>query len=191
MVITGGSHEGFYRQFELGDDEPTFGWNKGGRLYSRGEGNYQTLKEADRLRMKFDGQPVVEIDLKASYLTIMHGKLGVVPRFGDDPYGDVGPRGWVTKAWLVAALGAGKHLKRWPREWATQYEEKFGRNLGRDHPVRDVGECLLIKYPILRRIGEPGLGWADLMFTESEVIVRTMLSLIDCPTSAPMRQIAA
>ena len=108
----------------------------------------------------------------------MHGKLGVVPRFGDDPYGDVGPRR-VTKAWLVAALGAGKHLKRWPREWATQYEEKFGRNLGRDHPVRDVGECLLIKYPILRRIGEPGLGWADLMFTESEVIVRTMLSLID------------
>jgi hypothetical protein len=178
VEITGGSHEGFYRQFEHGDD-PEFKWNKGGRLYSRGDGSYQSLKEADRLRMRFGGEPVVEIDLKASYLTILHGKLGVLPQFGDDPYGSGGPRRWVAKTWLVATLGAGKHLQRWPRDRATQYEEKFGGRLGRDHPATEVGERLLARYPVLRRIGELGLGWADLMYVESEVILRTMLSLID------------
>ncbi|NIZ14720.1 hypothetical protein [Phaeobacter sp. HF9A] len=54
----------------------------GGRLY----GPWQTLPEAKRLQLTIEGEPVCEIDLKASFLSISNGLTG----FGDvlpfDPY---------------------------------------------------------------------------------------------------------
>jgi hypothetical protein len=45
-------------------------WKKGGRLYSSGEHCYQRLSETERLKMTIKGEPVAEIDIKASFLTI-------------------------------------------------------------------------------------------------------------------------
>lgn len=177
VSITGGSHNGFIRSFEHGD-QPGFHWNKGGRLYSSGKDSYQSLSQAARLTMQLNGQSVVELDLKASYLTILHGKLGMYPDFGDDPYAVAGLPRSVVKSWLVAAFGAEKHPQRWPAEAAKAYAKPYGGNLGRDYTVKDVGERLLSKYPALQHIGQPGLGWADLMFTESEVIIGTMVRLM-------------
>ncbi|BCB21149.1 hypothetical protein [Bosea sp. ANAM02] len=177
VEITGGSHQGFVRQFEHGD-QPGFNWDKGGRLYSTGPGNYQTLSKASRLAMRFDGEQVVEIDIKASYLTILHGKLGVRPEFEADPYDIEGVPREVVKGWLVATFGAEKSLQRWPQEQVRDYATRTGRRLGQDYPVRAVGERLLGRYPVLGSAGEEGLGWPDLMFTESEVVIRTMLALL-------------
>ena len=52
-------------------DHPKFNWNMGGRLYSYGESNYQQMESADRLRMTINGEEVCEIDIRASYLTIL------------------------------------------------------------------------------------------------------------------------
>ncbi len=177
VTITGGNHYGFVRSFEHGD-QPGFHWNKGGRLYSSGTDSYQSLRQAARLAMQLNGQPVAELDLKASYLTIFHGKLGMRPDFGDDPYAVAGLPRSVVKSWLVAAFGAEKHVQRWPAEAANAFAKLYGGNLGRDYTVKDVGERLLSKYPALQHIGQPGLGWADLMFTESEVIIGTMVRLM-------------
>lgn len=177
VEIAGGSHQGFVRQFEHGD-QPGFNWNKGGRLYSTGPGNYQTLNKASRLAMRFDGEQVVEIDIKASYLTILHGKLGVRPEFGADPYEIDGVPREVVKGWLVATFGAEKSLQRWPQIQVAEYATRKGRRLGQDYPVKAVGEKLLARYPVLGRAREEGLGWPDLMFTESEVVIRTMLTLL-------------
>ena len=38
---------------------------------------------------------------------------------------------------------------------------------------------MLTRYPVLRHLGEPGLGWADLMFAESEAIIGAMLVLVE------------
>jgi len=178
VTITGGNHNGFIRSFEHGD-QPGFHWNKGGRLYSSGKDSYQSLGQAARLAMQLNGRSVAELDLKASYLTILHGKLGMHADFGDDPYAVAGLPRSVVKSWLVAAFGAEKHPQRWPAEAAKAYAKLYGGNLGRDYAVKDVGERLLSKYPALQHIGQPGLGWADLMFTESEVIIGTMIKLVE------------
>jgi len=175
--IRGGIHRGFYRGFEHGD-LPGFQWNKGGRLYSIGPDSYQALKEADRLAMTLNGEAVVEIDIRSSYLTILHGISGIPIDLSTDPYGVPGVPRKVVKGWLVATLGAEKPLRRWPSSQITAYREKTGRDLGRDHPISKVGSAMLQRFPALQMVGKPGLGWADLMFRESEVIIQTMLALV-------------
>jgi hypothetical protein len=69
--IDGGIHRGYVRIFDNGDD-PNFEWNWGGRLYSQPSGtkNYQQLKSTQRRKMTINGQPVAEVDIRASFLTI-------------------------------------------------------------------------------------------------------------------------
>jgi hypothetical protein len=57
--------------------------------------------------MTLDGEPVAELDITASYLTVLHGKLGkpLPVAEGCDPYSAVPgvPRG-IVKGWVVATL---------------------------------------------------------------------------------------
>ena len=51
----------------------TASWLLGGRWYAVGaEGNYQRMSEAERLGVTINGEPVVEVDVQASHLSIMH-----------------------------------------------------------------------------------------------------------------------
>jgi hypothetical protein len=49
-------------------------WNRGGRLYSQPQGRscYQSQPEAERLKMRINGESVIEIDISSSYLTIFY-----------------------------------------------------------------------------------------------------------------------
>ena len=67
-------HIGWVRKLHRAD-QPDFKWNKGGRLYSQppvGTSNYQNRSEDQRIGMTINGEPVVEIDLSSSYLTIFY-----------------------------------------------------------------------------------------------------------------------
>jgi hypothetical protein len=67
-------HIGWVRKFHLAH-HPDFKWNKGGRLYSQPPGknsNYQNVDESTRLEMRINGEPVVEIDIGSSYLSIFY-----------------------------------------------------------------------------------------------------------------------
>jgi hypothetical protein len=77
--ITGGEHHGFTRNFN------NAAWDKGGRLHSVG-GGYQHLPEKKRVLMTINGEAVSEVDIKASFLTIYHARLGVRLAKGIDPY---------------------------------------------------------------------------------------------------------
>ena len=49
--------------------------NRGGRLYSQPPmpaTNYQNMPQEQRLKLRMDGEPVSEIDISASYLTIYY-----------------------------------------------------------------------------------------------------------------------
>jgi hypothetical protein len=85
--IEGGVHRGYVRIFQNGD-HPAFDWNFGGRLYSQpaGDTNYQQQKGTQRRRMTINSEPVVEIDIRASYLTIFHAWHGVQLDREADPY---------------------------------------------------------------------------------------------------------
>jgi hypothetical protein len=178
--LRGGSHRGYIRVFNQGD-HPSFDWNKGGRMYSHGDDSYQRLSQDERLRMTIDGEPVCEIDIRASYLTIYHAHFGVPLDAERDPYELPGlpaeARG-VIKLWFVATFGNNGHLGRWPREIAKKYKEEHGRPIGKRYPVKRIREKALKLYPLLEKWGREDFGWPDLMFTESQAMIGAISELM-------------
>jgi hypothetical protein len=115
ICIRGGSHRGYVRIFNIGDD-PGFNWDKGGRLYSLGETSYQRLNREQRARITIDGDSVIELDIRASYLTILFAICGRCAELPPDPYDVPELSRAVVKKWVVATLGSDGHIKRWPSE---------------------------------------------------------------------------
>ncbi len=175
--LQGGMHRGYIRVFNCGDD-PDFGWNRGGRLYSRGgeEDNYQRLSQEKRLQMTIDGEPVVEIDIKASYLTIFlswhHQEVQ------GDPYAIPGLPRDIAKKFFVIAFGNDGQTKRWSREQVREYRREIGRQLGRDYPINMVRDTVRGTYPVVERIAEHRNIWAKLMWIESMAMITTMQRLM-------------
>jgi hypothetical protein len=183
--IGNGRHEGYLRRFQNGD-HPDFNWDLGGRLYSLPpDGSYQQLSKASRLKMTINSEPVAEIDIRASYLTIFHAAHGQAFSSAEDPYRlpEFGVAGRaIVKSWMVTTFGSAQHIERWPSKMLEDYEKDHGKPLDRrTYTVSRVRDAALAAFPLLRRWGEPRNGrpftWADLMYQESAVIVATMLSL--------------
>ena len=182
--LRGGRHRGYLRIFNNGD-HPKFNWNMGGRLYSHGESNYQQMESADRLNMTINGEAVCEIDIRASYLTVFHALHGEPFDATNDPYDvpGLGPEARdVVKMWVTASFGNNAPIERWPREVVAKYRERHGKNLGKEHSARKIGEKVMQKFPLLTRLGQPvrgqECGWAQLMYIESQAILETMLELM-------------
>jgi hypothetical protein len=177
--LRGGIHRGFVRIFNEGD-VPGFHWNKGGRLYSQGPDNFQLMPPEDRLRMTIDGEPVCEIDIRASYLTIFHAWHGVQLDLSTDPYvlPGLGQEARdIAKLWFVATFGNDGQLTKWPKEIVKGYRERTGRRLGKDYPIKKVRDAAIKAFPLLARWGDQNRGWADLMYLESEAMIGAMLDL--------------
>jgi hypothetical protein len=179
--LRGGTHRGFIRIFNQGDD-PDFDWNMGGRLYSQGEDNYQQMSKEDRLRMTINGEQVCEIDIRASYLTIYHSWFREQLDLSNDPYVlpglGAGARE-IVKLWFVATFGSDGHLKRWPAEIVAQYrEDTGGRTLGKDFPLKLIRQKAIERFPLMERWGEQKSAWATLMWHESVAMFFTMRDLM-------------
>lgn len=177
--LRGGPHRGYIRLFNQGD-HADFDWNKGGRLYSQGDDSYQRLSRDERLQMTINGEPVCEIDIRASYLTIYHAHHGEPLDTERDPYELPGlPKEarWLIKLWFVATFGNNGHLERWPREISKEYRQKEGGRIGKRYPVKSIRDKALERYPLLHKWGADDFGWADLMFLESQAIIGAMTEL--------------
>jgi hypothetical protein len=154
--IGGGTHHGYVREFNCGD-HPSFAWNLGGRLYSVGAQSYQGLKPAERKLMTIDGQAVVELDIRASALTIFHALRGQPLDFASnpDPYtvGELSatPRALV-KAFITATFGKGQLPDRWPQNVSRGYEEAIGHRLSEDYPITQVRDAVVTAYPLLPKL---------------------------------------
>lgn len=173
--LSGGTHRGYRRIFNCGDDS-AFDWNKGGRLYSQGEDSYQSLKKAERLRMRIDGDCVAEIDVRASYLTILHARCEVPLDFTRDPYEIEGlPRG-VVKAWVTMTLGHSRFHTRWPKVIVDDLE-KEGIKLRGQFPLKQTQASVTKAIPMLADWPDMDIDCFELMYLESEAVVKTMLRL--------------
>jgi hypothetical protein len=177
--IQGGTHRGFYTVYNMGD-VPGFAWNKGGRLYSVGADSYQRNKGTERLKMTLDGEAVAELDIRASYLTILHGKLGVPLQTNtEDLYDVLGINNRdIVKGWLIATLSKKGHLKKWPKKQAEAFMEDTGQDLEQAYPIETVKEAMVTKYPVLGSWGQVEVDWGDLMFAEAEAIRGAIIQLI-------------
>jgi hypothetical protein len=184
--IRGGTHRGFIRIFNCGDDR-AFGWTLGGRLYSPGKDSYQQMGSAERLKMTIDGKPVSELDIKASYLTIFHAQEGQPLDFANnpDPYDlpelSATPRD-VVKVFITATFGNGQFPDRWPPKAAHDYKEETGERLSKRYPISQVRDAVAKAYPLLERLqqddAKPPI-WARLMYLESQAVFLTILALKD------------
>jgi hypothetical protein len=180
--IEGGHHRHYIRIFNNGD-HPKFDWNMGGRLYNSSSNSYQQLSGEKRRAMKLNGEPVTEIDMSASYLTILlswYGRSLHTVGSAKDPY-TVGPLGRhdraAVKQWFVMTLGTKKLSWTWSKSAAVEFRKRTGRCLtkSRADEIRDAAVCV---YPELSQWPQDRRSWADLMYAESEALVRTMLALM-------------
>jgi hypothetical protein len=170
--ITGGEHHGFTRNFNNAS------WDKGGRLYSVG-GGYQQLPEQKRLEMTINGEPVAEIDIGASYLTIYHAKVVGEPLDSSrDPYERASVPRNVAKLWVVHSFGKSRPQMRWPTKAIEDYKKDKGQDIREVANAKDVSSKMLAAFPALQTLEEHSDIWADLQFIESEAVIGTMLILM-------------
>jgi hypothetical protein len=169
------SHFAFQRLFNQGD-RPDFKWNKGGRLYSLGA-SYQQMKSADRKTMMLNRESVVEIDVRASHLTILHALLKQTFDPATDPYAIAGLTRDVAKAWVTMTLGYDRFQSRWSRKNSSDYRETTGRELQKDFPIQQVREKVTTAIPLLKQWPTCSVRWGDLQFVESCIIIDAIETL--------------
>ncbi len=182
FAIGGGIHRGYVRVFNVGD-HPRFRWNLGGRLYSQGRDSYQQMPRSNRLEMTIDGEPVCELDITASYLTIFQARRGQ-PLGGDtDPY-DLDELGsdarLPVKLFIATTFGSSEFPKRWPQSTVDDYEKETEQDLKAMFPISVIRNAVAKAHPLLaglRRNPETPPAWAELMYLESEGVFRTMMAL--------------
>jgi hypothetical protein len=175
-------HRGFRRDFNCCDVPVSeYGWNLGGRIYSPGEASYQRARREDRIKMKIDGQNVVEVDVSAAQLSALLGPKR--------PEGDLYQRGRlaqvprpIVKTWVTVSIGKGSPLPRWLPGTRLEWEQKEGL-APTDHKAwtaKNVGERVLAEYPPLAAaLGKEATRlWARLMNLESSAIVATLSELM-------------
>ena len=174
--LEGGGFSGYRRLFSNGDiDGFDFQW--GGRLYGVGDDSYQTIKKTERQKMTIGGKEVVEIDINASYLTILNGIAGHPLPNRDDLYSIGGYDRAIVKAWITATIGHHGFHTRWPKN-AIQEIKDAGVDKPTGLTMRLLQPVILDHFPMLAEWPSQKVTWADLMFIESEIIIGTMLELM-------------
>jgi hypothetical protein len=181
FTLEHGTHRGFFRGYNNGD-YPGFDFDRGGRIYSAGEDSYQNLPSEDRLKLTISGEAIAEVDVRASFITILYAmhKLD----FEGDPYitSGLGSEGrQAVKMFVAATLGSGTPIEKWSRKHSKDFFNDTGLKLGNRWPLALVAHSTLEKHPLLRTLNKPINGrkrdWSDLMWIESQAILKTMLDL--------------
>jgi hypothetical protein len=189
--LEGARHIGWVRKFH-GASPDKYMLNRGGRLYSQPPmpaTNYQNMSQERRLKLRMDGEPVSEIDISASYLTIFYGAHGQRIKTNDAYSNIIGPDALhraIVKFWVNASFGNRSLITKWSADlkkaFAKRYREDGWIIDPKKYPVRSVREQTIARYPLLGQWGTktaPNMPWSygHLMFSESRVIISTMLRL--------------
>lgn len=167
--LTGSNHDGFVRIFNHGDQNG-FAYNMGGRLYSKSSGDsYQNMNKNYRPRMRINGEPVVELDLRASFLTILYALHG--SEIGSDPYTFCDLPREVVKTWINMTLGYDRFHSQWPADTVAEIKEEKSIDLYRDYPIESVRAAVIEEHPILASWPSSRYRWQHLQYIESSAII--------------------
>lgn len=157
----------------------------GGRLYATGKSYQQMKGDVGRAALRINGTAVREADVSASFLTILHGVLGLpLPTDGDLYEAVSGYSRDTVKAWLTCTVGAGTPCQSWSRA-AKARGKKYSYSLaGVD--AKAVGEAVLARYPFIANLPallgcehEPRLAGLKLQRIEAQALTYAMWSLWD------------
>jgi hypothetical protein len=174
--VAGASHVGFQRIFHAGHGGECR-WDKGGRLYSVGHGNYQRAKKTVRGQMTIAGRVVVELDLTASHLTILHALHGLPFDPAQDPYSIKGIPRDVVKKWVTMTLGHNRLHRAWPKGAKADLDRAVVGSFVEAFPIRETRDAILERLPLLAHWADSPFDWGDLQYAESKVILQTVETL--------------
>jgi hypothetical protein len=133
------------------------------------------MKKAERLQMRINGHSVAEIDISASYLTILHSLLDTPLPSEEDLYEVDGLPREIVKAFVTATIGNNKFHNRWPVR-LSQELKKDGIDISK-LPMRYVQERICEALPVFNIWQQQPISWSKLMFLESEQMIATMEAL--------------
>ncbi|GHH05890.1 hypothetical protein [Pseudodonghicola xiamenensis] len=142
----------------------------GGRIY----GPWQTAPEEERLASTINGFDVCEIDLKASYPSIINAALDYGYDLGPDPYSTIRfiqsnkELRKLAKDLVSAHICSKSGLSRFPKGIRKKH------SLKRTDKLSDYMNDIFDALPFLRGVHSRGINW---MYIESELIVATLESL--------------
>ena len=174
--LDGAGFSGYRRLFNDGDVEG-FDFQRGGRVYAVGDHSYQGMKQQDRARMRIGGEEVVEIDINASYLTILHGISGFALPERDDIYDISGIDRAIVKAWITSTIGHHSFHSRWPKNALAEIKAAE-IDKPKSMTMASLQPTILDHFPMLSDWPSQKITWADLMFIESEIVIGTMVELM-------------
>ena len=174
QTIGGCLHLGFHRIFNHGDQKG-FNYNMGGRLYPIG-GGYQNMPSKDRAGITINGEATIELDVRASHVTVLHALAGVPLDPAHDPYAMPWLPRDVVKGWMTMTLGYGGFQQSWSKETRGTLLEKKGINLD-EYPIDQVRSAVLAHHPVLEGWPNSRLGWPELQYWESQAIIGAVFAL--------------
>ena len=175
--LANASFSGYYRTFNQAD-LPNFSWNKGGRLTDPGVNSYQKMPKQERLELiKINDEQVAEVDISSSYLSIFMSLMGESLPDIDDLYAVPGIDREIVKAYITAYFGKGAPLSRWGHRAVSEFKSNgiFVKNL----TASTVGARIFEYLPVLSNLKKSRITWADLMFIESQGMIKTIETLRD------------
>lgn len=180
-AIDGIAFGGLRRIFNDGDIEGQR-WKRGGRFYSLpGSEMYEMMDgEVRRSLIRFDGEPVAEVDISASHLTILYGVHGLpFDATKEDPYEVPNIRRAAVKGFVTTVLGRGAaEGNTWSQKARDDYETAHrGRNLTTDYRFSDVRAAVVRKHSFIHELSEDEVDTLNLQCHESDILRIAMASL--------------
>lgn len=164
------------RTFNNGDD-PEFRYDLGGRLYCTSKAGYQSMRKAERRTITINGEPTSEVDVSGSFPFILHNALNAPLPKMDDIYEIEGIERDVVKKIVVTRMGSEDWPKRWPQDFAEEYQAATGRKLQNRYTLKKVVAAVKEHLPILDELDQRAMGWAKLQYLESEAILMAIDTL--------------
>jgi hypothetical protein len=168
----------FSRVFHYGDD-PDYSFNKGGRLNDRALTSLTSLEREQRPHITIDGEATCEIDIKACQLTILYGITKTSMDQTHDPYDVRGISRNVVKKLVVAAIGLEGAPSRWPDGFKKEIEKLEKKPMPKNLTCRVVWQKVVQVHPVLHQLQKGVLGWAELQYNESRMLMATLTELMD------------
>jgi hypothetical protein len=136
----------------------------GGRLFGA---FWQNIPKADRRFLRITGSPVVDLDFASMFPRLACLHVGIKPP-SDDIYSLPGVPRAAVKSAVSALLFAEGQRERMPSEIKALLPNSI--------TMTELRERILSHHPFMAQILEKGLG-LQLMFTESQIMVATLLDL--------------
>ena len=144
-------------------------------MYGVEQDGYQKLASSERTKMTINGEPVVEIDIEACFLTILFGLMNK-PMPNQDMYEVDGMPRPIVKRWMTIALTNGKLPTRWPSKAKRELEKKLP---GLKIPAATkAAKAVLKRYKWLEGMSDNDIGWPKLQYIESTVMKNTVMELL-------------